>query len=66
MAVLMFIVYVLLGAVALVLGYTLLKALVNVILQFLDILPEYLWHAFSILLFVGIFVGGIIALILLT
>ena len=64
MGVLMFILYTILGAIALILGFLLLRSFMTSLDQFLQILPEYLWHTLCILLFVGLFVGGIVALIM--
>lgn len=60
MAVLMFILYTILGALGLFLGFLLLRAVLRAIDQFFRVLPEYLWHTLVILLYVGVFVGLII------
>lgn len=55
--------YILLGAVAAVLAFLILRAVVRAISHFLIILPEYLWHNLFVLLFVGVFVLGLFMLI---
>ena len=64
MGVLMFLLYTILGAIALILGVLLFRVVMTSLDQFLQIVPEYLWHTLCILLFVGLFVGGIVALVI--
>ena len=60
MAVLMFILYTILGAIGLILAFLLLRVVVNAIWQFVRIVPDYLWHTIVIVLYVAAFVGAII------
>ena len=63
-AVLTFFIYFLLVSVVLVASVLLAKILVKALSHVLYIVPEYLWHNFTVALFAAFVIGGIVLLIM--
>ena len=63
MAVLLCVAYVILGALALLAAFLVLKIILSAIDHFLIVLPEYLWYGFSWVLILGAIVGVIIFIV---